>query len=120
MKQTDSILSSIRKFLNIGEDDTVFDSELIPHILASIGALSQNGVAKAQMITETTVWTDIINPEVLDDPEVMTMVPLYIMLSTKILFDPPPPSNVQYYATRIDETLWRLKIIYDSKMKEVL
>ncbi len=118
MEVTNHVLSDVRNFLNIG-DSNAFDGEIKPHIMMSMGALSQNGVVKSQVVTETLTWQDIIDPIVFDDPDVFSMVPLYIMLNTKILFDPPPPSNVEYYQTRIDETLWRLKTIYDMKKKEV-
>lgn len=120
MEVTDYVLAGVRKFLNIGDDNTVFDGEILPHVMSAIGKLSQNGIGKPQVITSTTTWTDIIEPDMITDPEVFTMVPLYIMLSVKILFDPPPPSTVEYYATSIDENLWRLKLIYDMKTKEVL
>lgn len=118
METTDYVLEGVRRFLNIGDDDTVFDGEIIPHIMSTIGRLSQNGIGKSQVITPSTTWADIIEPEMIVDPEVFAMVPLYIMLSVKILFDPPPPSNVDYYASNIEENLWRLKFIYDMKKKE--
>lgn len=118
METTDYVLSGVRNFLNVGEDDPVFDGEIIPHVMLSVATLSQNGVGKPQVITPTTTWADIIDPKMIIDPEVFSMVPLYIMLNTKILFDPPPPSNVDYYAARIEETLWRLRTVYDIKPEE--
>lgn len=114
MEITDRVLSGVRDFLNVG-DSNVFDGEILPHVMVAIGVLSQIGVGRAQVVTDTTTWQDIINSYVIDDPEVFTMVPLYIMLSTKILFDPPPPSTLEYYQSRMDETIWRLKTIYDNK-----
>lgn len=119
MQKTDIVLSSVRNFLNIG-DSPVFDSEIVPHIMMSMGALSQNGVVKVQVLSDTMTWGDIIDPIVADDEEAFSMIPLYIMLNTKILFDPPMPSVLDYYQIRLDETIWRLKLIYDMKKKEVL
>lgn len=113
METTDYVLPSIRKFLNIVEDDTVFDGEIIPHIMSAFGKLSQNGIGNPQPITPTLTWADVIEPTMISNPEVFAMVPLYVMLSVKILFDPPPPSNVSYYSQYIEENLWRLKQIYD-------
>ena len=115
MKVTDHVLPDVRGFLNIDRESSVFDGEIIPHIMSAIGKLSQNGVGSPKVITPDTTWTDVISADMIDDPEVFSMVPLYIMLSTKIIFDPPPPSIIEYYKSSLDEKLWRLKTTYDTK-----
>lgn len=117
MNITSFVIEDVRKFVNLGADDAVFDGELIPHIMSSLGKLSQSGVAVAQLITPTTTWTDVIETKMITNPEVFTMIPLYIMLSTKILFDPPPPSTVEYFQSNINDMLWRLTLIYDTNEK---
>lgn len=114
MNKTNSVLSDVRNFLNIDKTSDVFDGEIIPHIMNAIGMMSQNGVGSPVIVTDDTNWTDVITPELIDNPEVFTMVPLYIMLSVKIIFDPPPPSAVDYYKTSLDDTLWRLRLIHDT------
>lgn len=115
MKETDYVLSDVRGFLNIDRESNVFDGEIIPHVMSAIGKLSQNGIGSPKVITDETTWTDVISEEMITNPEVFSMVPLYIMLSTKIIFDPPPPSTVEYYKTSLDDNLWRLKTIYDTR-----
>lgn len=111
MNITSLVLHDVRKFLSIDPLSDVFDGELIPHIMASIGRLSQNGIGTPSILTDTTIWTDVIPQDVITNPEVFSMVPLYIMMSAKLIFDPPPPSAIPYYKTMLDETLWRLSNI---------
>lgn len=115
MNITSSVLTDVRNFLNVGKDSAAFDGEIIPHVITSLGVLSQNGVAVLRFVDAQTTWVDVISPEMIVNPEVFAMLPLYVMLNTKIFFDPPPPSNVEYYKTRIDELLWRLRVIYETR-----
>lgn len=115
MNITSNILPDVRKFLNIDNTGTTFDGEVIPHIMSAIGKLSQNGVCIPTIVTDNTTWSDIIPTEMITNPEVFSMVPLYVMLSTKIIFDPPPPSAIPYYQSNLDDMLWRLRVTYDTK-----
>lgn len=113
-----TILEDVRNFLNIGPSDPVFDGEIIPHISNAIGKLSQNGVAISQPVTDATTWEQLLNPTLTsteDVMSVMSMMPLYVMLSVKIIFDPPAPSTIPYYQSNLDDTLWRLRLIHDIK-----
>lgn len=113
MEITDGIVASVRGFLNIDVNSDVFDMEIIPLIQSSIGRLSQNGVAKSSIISTETTWEDIINPDIIAKDEVFSLIPLYIKLSVKMLFDPPPPSTIQFYQSNLDDNLWRLRLICD-------
>lgn len=115
MKITDSVLFSVKGFLNVDSSGEAFDREIIPHVMASLGKLSQNGVGVPTIIDESTTWENVISQEVINDPEVFSLLPLFIMLTTKILFDPPPPSSVEFHKAQVDELLWRLSMIYESK-----
>lgn len=115
MNITSNVLSDVRNFLNFDSTSNVFDGEIIPHVMAAIGKLSQNGIGKSQVITDSTTWSDVIESDMIVNPEVFSMVPLYIMLSTKIIFDPPPPSAVDYYQSNLEDLLWRLRLTYDTK-----
>lgn len=117
MDVTNYVLSDVRGFLNIESTSTVFDGEIIPHVMSAIGKLSQNGVGSPKMISGETLWSDIISKDMIDNPEVFSMFPLYVMLSARILFDPPPPSTVEHYRTTLDDTLWRLRLAYDTRVK---
>lgn len=115
MNITNYVVEDVRGFLNIDRTSNVFDNEIIPHIMGCLTDLSQNGVAVAQAVSPTTTWTDVISKDMIDNPEVFSGIPLYIMLSTKMLFDPPPPSTIPYYKERVSEILWRLQLIYDTR-----
>ena len=109
-----SILVDIRKAVGLTEDNSEFDTDLLIHINSAIGRLNQNGVGKSIPISDdTTTWKDLMDDEQVEGNRYFHMVPSFVMLSTKIIFDPPPPSAVEYYSRNVDETLWRLKIAYD-------
>lgn len=112
-------MTDVRKFLNLGDDSQVFDGEIVPHVMSAIGKLAQNGVGSSTFVNSETTWIDVITPEMIVNPDVFAMFPLYVMMSVKILFDPPPPSNVSYYQSMIDDNLWRLRLIYDTKGSDV-
>lgn len=112
---SNSILEDVRLALGLSETSTDFDTELLMHVNASIGKLNQNGVGKALVVAdETSTWRDLQDPTQVDYNDNFKMVPLFIMLSTKSLFDPPPPSSVQYHQSSIEQLLWRLKIAYEE------
>lgn len=110
---TNSILINVRKAMGLDETDAAFDTELLIHTNSAIATLLQINVGVPIVVTdETAVWDDFKDPKANND--MFEMVKMYIFAKVKILFDPPPPSNVQYYQASIDESLWRLKIAYDN------
>jgi hypothetical protein len=110
-----SILIDVREAVGLTPTSTDFDTELIMHINTAISNLYQNGVVKPIVVTdETTTWGDLQNPLNTDGNQVFPMVLSYVTLSTKILFDPPPPSAVDYQTRNVDQILWRLKVAYES------
>ena len=82
MNKTSNVIQDVRGFLHLDETSNVFDAELIPHILSALGKLSQNGVGVTKMVDESTTWTDIINPEMIENETVFTLIPLFVMLSS--------------------------------------
>jgi len=111
---TKSILEEIRESVGLTETSTEFDTELIQHINAALAKLNQNGVGKGIFIKDaTTTWGDFQDSSQTVGNQFFHLVPLFITLSTKIIFDPPPPSSVQFYASNAQEILWRLKIAYE-------
>ena len=42
------------------------------------------------------------------------LVPPFVMMRVKILFDPPPPSNVKFYDDRANMLLWRIQALYET------
>lgn len=115
MKVDGSILEGVRNSVVGVEDNKEFDSELIPYINSSIFNLNQNGVGNRIMVNgDLETWGDLINIKHSEDIQKYISIPLYIALNTKLLFDPPPPSNVQYHDGVVKEMLWRLKIEFEE------
>lgn len=118
MNITNYVMSDVRKFLNLGDDSNVFDGEIIPFVMSAIGKLAQNGVGQPSIIDSETTWVDVITPEVIVNQQVFALFPVYVMLSVKIFFDPPPPSTLPYYQSLLDDNLWRLRLAYEIKGSE--
>lgn len=115
MNLDNSILVDVREALGLPPTTSDFDKELIPHINAAIGKLNQNGIGNYLVVTGAEQkWKDLKNLSQIDGNNYFSSVPLFINISTKILFDPPPPSSVQYHATIASELLWRLKVAYET------
>lgn len=115
MDVNQSILQDIRVAVGLASDVTDFDGELIPHINSAISELNQVGVGRFLVVTnDKQTWGDLQNPDQTYGNVYFQIVPQFIGLSTKMLFDPPPPSNVQYYASSVERLLWRLKLAYEE------
>lgn len=110
-----SILEDVRKAVGLEQDDTSFDSELKLHVNSALATLNQNGVGRTTIVNDASVtWADLKDPLQLVGNEVFEQVKLFVFLKTKILFDPPPPSNIPYVAEATNEVLWRLREAYTS------
>lgn len=110
-----SILQDIRVAVGLSADTADFDTDLLMHINSAIGKLNQNGVGNFIVVNnDQTKWIDLQNPLQIEGNKYFQLIPLFMTLSTKLLFDPPPPSSVQYHAQHIDELLWRLKVAYEE------
>lgn len=111
MELENSILEDVREGLNAPAD---FDKELIMHINGALGILNQNGVGSMVNVTGVEqTWNDLQDPLQVEGNKLFHMVLLFIVLSTKVIFDPPPPSTVAYYSGHIDQILWRLRVAYE-------
>lgn len=106
------IFDDVKEALGIVKEDTGFDSELSMYIASGIDTLKQLGAVDELMeYDETMKWSDIIrNPDHTHTP--YGMVRLFILLNTKITFDPPSPSNVSYVNAKIDQLAWRIREEY--------
>lgn len=105
----DSILTSIKLMLGIGEEYAHFDGAIIAHINSALFTLWQNGVGPStcfKITSDEQTWQDFIGDS--DDYE---MVKTYIYEKVKMNFDPPTSSFVMDAMKRqSDEELWRLNI----------
>lgn len=115
MNLTDSILQDIRSAVGLERTCVDFDTDLLIYINASIGKLNQNGIGNELILGDDGyTWNDLQSPAQEYANKYFKMVPLFVMMDCKFLFDPPPPSSVQYHQRAIDEMLWRLKIAYEQ------
>jgi hypothetical protein len=109
-----SILSDVKEAVGLSTEPTLFDTEILMHINSAVAKLSQNDISFPIVVNELTTWLEIQDPEQVEGNKLFQMVPLFVSLSVKILFDPPPPSSVQYHVSNVDQILWRLKIAYEK------
>lgn len=115
MDVNNSILQDVRTAVGLSSDTVDFDTDLLMHINSAIGELNQNGIGNFLVIeNDQQKWVDLQNPLQTEGNKYFQMIPLFITLSTKLLFDPPPPSSVQYHASNANQILWRLKIAYEE------
>ena len=115
---TDSILKHIRKSVGLTEDNTEFDTELTNHINMSIVKLNQNGLKNNIIVSDdTTTWGKLIGSDHIGY-EARGLIPTFISLNVKLLFDPPPPSSVDFHTRSLDELLWRLNLEYEEEVVE--
>ena len=109
-----SILYTTRTAIGLEPEDSAFDEEIKAHINTTLAILKQNGIGRGIVVTdESQTWEDFKDPLQIDGNEYFYMVPLYVFTKTKLVFDPPPPSNVAYYKDYTAEILWRLRAAYD-------
>jgi hypothetical protein len=112
---TKSILQEIRVAVGLAVDAVDFDTELLMHINSAIGKLNQNGIGNFIVVNnEELTWNDLQNPDQVEGNKYFQTIPLFIAMSTKLVFDPPPPSAVPVYQNSIDQMLWRLKVAYEE------
>lgn len=119
MNLEDSILRTVRDAIGIGADSSEFDTELVMHINAALGTLNQNGVGLPVFVEdESLTWAQFKDDTQVEGNVYYHMVPLFVKLSTKLIFDPPPPSAVEMYKSQVDQMLWRLKVAYEGSLME--
>lgn len=110
----ESILTSIKKLLGIGEDYTHFDADIIMHINSVFAVLTQLGVGPSEGFSiedDLTTWNEFLP----DDPRLNT-VKSYMYMKVKLLFDPPTGSTHAEAMNRvISEFEWRLNVAAESK-----
>ncbi len=110
----ESILTSIKKLLGIGEDYTHFDADIIMHINSVFAVLTQLGVGPSEGFSiedDLATWNKFLP----DDPRLNT-VKSYMYMKVKLLFDPPSGSAHMEAMNRvIGEFEWRLNVAAESK-----
>lgn len=106
-----SILTSIKKLLNIDKDCTDFDTDIIIHINTALSILNQLGVGKQnyRIESENNLWSEFI------DEEKATDVKTYVYLKVRLIFDPPLNASVlESMKESIKELEWRLNVKFEN------
>lgn len=107
---SESILTSVKKGVGgITEMDESFDDDIIMSINTVFSKLTQLGVGPRKgfrIKDKSTTWEDFVG----DDPR-LDMVKSFVVLSVRMLFDPPSSGSVASAITeQIKEYEWRLNV----------
>ena len=107
----DIILTEVKRMLEIEQETTEFDIDIISHVNSAFFSLSEIGVGPAIpfYIDSFTTWdefkTSIPKSIILD----------YLYLKTKMVFDPPTSSSViDAFKERLSELEFRMNIYTDN------
>lgn len=118
MAGSDSILESIKKVLNVGPDDTDFDTDILMHINSVLAVLQQLGIGPETGFYVDgfgQTWEDYLGEDSLH----INMVKSYMAAKVRILFDPPVSSAVMESLNRIcSEFEWRANVAAENKALE--
>lgn len=111
---SESILTSTKKILGIGEDYDVFDMDIIMHINGVMSTLHQLGLGPEEgfMIQDSSEeWGDL-----LEDDMRLNSIKTYVYLKVRLLFDPPSTSFVLTAMNeQIKELEWRLNAYREGR-----
>lgn len=109
----ESILTSIKRHVNIVEECEDFDAVLIEHINSVFMILTQLGVGPAEgfiIEDDSATWEDFFGNTI-----PFQAVKSYIFMKVKLMFDPPTNSAVtESYNRLINEFEWRLNVAAES------
>jgi len=105
----ESILTSTKKLLGIGESDTSFDTDIIMSINSAIMALQQLGVGETSgfyISSADDLWEDLLG-----DRTDLEAAKIYVYLKVRLMFDPPQNSFlVDSIKNQISELEFRINI----------
>lgn len=111
----ESILSTIKAMLDVPEDQTSFDMELLTYINGAFFTLNQLGVGPdTPFVLENgdTVWSEFT-----DDINKLQLVKSYVFLKVKCIFDSAAvgSASLSAFERQIAEMEWRLNVAVDPK-----
>jgi len=105
----ESILTSVKHTVNLAEDYTPFDQDIILYINSVFSRLNQLGVGPVegfQIEDKTPVWDDFLG----GDPR-KNDIKTYMYLRVRMLFDPPTTGyHVSAMQEQIKEHEWLLNV----------
>ena len=107
-----SILDTVKKAIGVDPEETHFDPDIVMHINAMFAVLNQIGCGPEEgFIIEdsSSTWNDYI-----ENNKLLNLVPSYMSLQVKLLFDPPSSSFVfESYRKTIDMLESRINYVVD-------
>lgn len=110
-----SILTSVKKNLNIAKDYTAFDGDIILNINSALATLNQLGIGPGEGISiedDSTEWSKLI------DDDRLNMAQQYVYLQVRLGFDPPTGTVLTSYENKIRELEWRLTVASEEVSEE--
>lgn len=104
-----SILTSVKKVLNVSEYTTVYDQDILMHINSVFGTLNQLGIGPSSGFSiddASAVWGDYVS-----SLNQLNLVRSYMYLKVRMLFDPPGTSfHLDAIKEQVAEFEWRLNV----------
>lgn len=113
-----SILNSTKKILGVDEQYEVFDLDIMTHLNAAFGTLTQLGLGPEEgfMIEDATAEWSEYTP--LSGPQ-LNMIKTYVYLKVRMLFDPPGTSFLlSAMNDQVKEYEWRLNALREVENYE--
>ncbi len=114
-----SILTSTKKILGLGETYTPFDLDVITYINSALSVLNQLGIgpdAGLAILDTTASWTDLALPTNQE-----SMVKVYVFMKVRMLFDPPATSFlIEAMNEQITEHEHRLSLLREGALIPVI
>jgi hypothetical protein len=107
-----SILNDIKQLLNLEEDDSTFDTDVLIHLNTAFSILDQIGAAPAGGFTaevedKDTKWSDFFG-----DLKGVSMVKSWIYLKVQLIFDPPATSfTIASKEKLLEELTYRINVL---------
>lgn len=111
-----SILTSTKKILNVGEDDSSFDLDIITHINSAFSHLHQLGIGPEEgfeIEDEDAEWSDFLG-EGAPTP-ILNAVKTNVYLRVRAIFDPPQlPHVLTALKDQLEESDTRILMMRES------
>lgn len=108
--ESDSILNTVKRSLDIATDDNSFDTVVLLHINSVFSDLYQLGLGaygsvEHEVDDENDLWSVVLGSQ-----KNLTMIKSYVSLRVRLLFDPPQTGfATDSYQKQIDKMEWRIK-----------
>ena len=112
----DSILYTVKRALGVELEYTGFDTDILMGINTSIMSLMQLGVGseETEVVTDDSAeWSDYLGEGIN-----VQAAKTYIVLKTRLLFDPPSSFVIEAINKQIEEISWRLVVQTETPVVE--